>query len=157
MSRVSLKLIALRATRLRARRRVIQIRASSCRRPVLLILQTSNMRVRTAITGLHHYIRIIPIGHITFLSVKTGVRYLSCTVTAVDVSVPSVHRLPNGFLIYFGYQLERELDDELYMMRHSGPRNLFELLSDEFTCSGYYQMRSAQHLDGNDDAPCANE
>ena len=55
-------------------------------------------------------------------------------------------------MLYFGQQLERELDEELDMMRHPGPRNLLELLPDEFTCNEYYQMRSEQRLEGNGDA-----
>ena len=55
-------------------------------------------------------------------------------------------------MLYFGRQLEQELNDELDMMRHTGPRNLLELLPDEFTISEYRQMRIAQRLKGNGDA-----
>ena len=55
-------------------------------------------------------------------------------------------------MLYFGRQLEQELNDELDMMRHTGPRNLLELLPDEFTISEYRQMRIVQRLKGNGDA-----
>ena len=55
-------------------------------------------------------------------------------------------------LIYFGQQLEEELADEMNMTRHPGPRNLLNLLPDEFTVYDYHQMRITQHLKGPGDA-----
>ena len=44
-------------------------------------------------------------------------------------------------MLYFGQQLERELREEVEIQRQSGPQNLLELLSDEFTKEQYRQMR----------------
>ena len=47
-------------------------------------------------------------------------------------------------MLYFGQQLERELREEIEIQRQSGPRNLLELLPDEFTKEQYHQMRQQQ-------------
>ena len=49
-------------------------------------------------------------------------------------------------MLYFGQQLERELREEIEIQRQSGPKNLLELLSDEFSSEQYQQMRSNQGL-----------
>ena len=55
-------------------------------------------------------------------------------------------------MLYFGQQLEKELREEVEIQRQSGPRNLLELLPDEFTREQYRQMRQGQGKtgDGND-------
>ncbi len=55
-------------------------------------------------------------------------------------------------MLYFGQQLEKELREEVEIQRQSGPRNLLELLPDEFTREQYRQMRQSQGKtgDGND-------
>ena len=50
---------------------------------------------------------------------------------------------------YFGQQLERELREEVEIQRQSGPQNLLELLSDEFTKEQYRQMRQQQGKSGD--------
>ena len=52
-------------------------------------------------------------------------------------------------MLYFGQQLERELREELEIQRQSGPQNLLELLSDEFTKEQYHQMRQQQGRSGD--------
>ena len=52
-------------------------------------------------------------------------------------------------MLYFGQQLERELREEIEIQRQSGPQNLLELLSDEFTSEQYQQMRRSQGRSGN--------
>ena len=47
-------------------------------------------------------------------------------------------------MLYFGQQLERELREEVEILRQSGPQNLLELLPDEFTREQYHQMRQSQ-------------
>jgi len=54
-------------------------------------------------------------------------------------------------MLYFGQQLERELREEVEIQRQSGPQNLLELLSDEFTKPQYYQMRQQQGKSGSGD------
>ena len=54
-------------------------------------------------------------------------------------------------MLYFGQQLEKELREEVEIQRQSGPQNLLELLSDEFTKEQYYQMRQQQGKAGNGD------
>jgi hypothetical protein len=54
-------------------------------------------------------------------------------------------------MLYFGQQLERELREEVEIQRQSGPQNLLELLSDEFTKEQYYQMRQQQGKSGSGD------
>ena len=54
-------------------------------------------------------------------------------------------------MLYFGQQLERELREEVEIQRQSGPQNLLELLSDEFTKEQYYQMRQSQGKTGSGD------
>ena len=55
-------------------------------------------------------------------------------------------------MLYFGQQLERELREEVEIQRQSGPQNLLELLSDEFTKEQYFQMRQQQGKTGNGDS-----
>ena len=52
-------------------------------------------------------------------------------------------------MLYFGQQLERELREEIEIQRQSGPQNLLELLSDEFTSEQYQQMRRSQGRSGD--------
>ena len=52
-------------------------------------------------------------------------------------------------MLYFGQQLERELREEVEIQRQSGPQNLLELLSDEFTKEQYRQMRQQQGKSGD--------
>ena len=54
-------------------------------------------------------------------------------------------------MLYFGQQLERELREEVEIQRQSGPQNLLDLLSDEFTKEQYYQMRQQQGKAGSGD------
>ena len=54
-------------------------------------------------------------------------------------------------MLYFGHQLEKELREEVEIQRQSGPQNLLELLSDEFTKPQYYQMRQQQGKSGSGD------
>ena len=53
-------------------------------------------------------------------------------------------------MLYFGQQLEKELHEEMEIQRQSGPRNLLELLPDEFTREQYSQMRNSQGRKGDD-------
>ena len=55
-------------------------------------------------------------------------------------------------MLYFGQQLERELREEVEIQRQSGPQNLLDLLSDEFTREEYRQMRQQQGKTGNGDS-----
>ncbi len=55
-------------------------------------------------------------------------------------------------MLYFGQQLEEELREEDKIQRASGPRNLLDLLPDEFTLDQYHQMRMAQGKPGKGDA-----
>jgi hypothetical protein len=55
-------------------------------------------------------------------------------------------------MLYFGQQLEKELREEIEIQRQSGPQNLLELLSDEFTKPQYYQMRQQQGKTGSGDS-----
>lgn len=52
-------------------------------------------------------------------------------------------------MLYFGQQLEQELREEVEIQRQSGPRNLLELLPDEFTREQYRQMRQSQGKPGD--------
>ena len=52
-------------------------------------------------------------------------------------------------MLYFGQQLEKELREEIEIQRQSGPKNLLELLSDEFTKDQYRQMRQQQGKSGD--------
>ena len=54
-------------------------------------------------------------------------------------------------MLYFGQQLEKELREENEIQRQSGPQNLLELLSDEFTKDQYRQMRQSQGKSGDGD------
>ncbi len=54
-------------------------------------------------------------------------------------------------MLYFGYQLERELREEEEIQRHSGPQNLLDLLPDEFSRDEYRLMRQRQGHQGNGD------
>ena len=53
-------------------------------------------------------------------------------------------------MLYFGQQLEKELHEEMEIQRQSGPKNLLELLPDEFTHEQYSQMRNSQGRKGDD-------
>ena len=55
-------------------------------------------------------------------------------------------------MLYFGQQLERELREEVELQRQSGPRNLLELLPDEFTREQYRIMRQSQGKVGDGDS-----
>ena len=55
-------------------------------------------------------------------------------------------------MLYFGTQLEKELNDEQELQRHSGPQNLLELLPDEFTREQYLQMRQQAGRPGPGDS-----
>ena len=55
-------------------------------------------------------------------------------------------------MLYFGQQLEKELCEEVEIQRQSGPQNLLELLSDEFTKDQYRQMRQQQGKTGDGDS-----
>ena len=55
-------------------------------------------------------------------------------------------------MLYFGQQLEQELREEVEIQRQSGPRNLLELLPDEFTREQYRQMRQSQGKGGDGDS-----
>ena len=52
-------------------------------------------------------------------------------------------------MLYFGQQLEKELNEEVEIQRQSGPQNLLELLADEFTREEYRQMRQQQGKTGD--------
>ena len=54
-------------------------------------------------------------------------------------------------MFYFGQQLEKELREEMEIQRQSGPRNLLELLPDEFTREQYRRMRQQQGKSGDGD------
>jgi len=54
-------------------------------------------------------------------------------------------------MLYFGQQLEKELREEMEIQRQSGPRNLLELLPDEFTREQYRRMRQQQGKSGDGD------
>ena len=55
-------------------------------------------------------------------------------------------------MLYFGQQLEQELREEVEIQRQSGPKNLLELLPDEFTREQYHQMRQSQGKSGDGDS-----
>ena len=55
-------------------------------------------------------------------------------------------------MLYFGKQLEHELREEQEIQRQSGPRNLLELLPDEFTRDEYRLMRQSEGREGNGDS-----
>ena len=52
-------------------------------------------------------------------------------------------------MLYFGHQLDKELNEEMEIQRQSGPQNLLELLPDEFTKEQYSLMRQQQGRSGN--------
>ncbi len=54
-------------------------------------------------------------------------------------------------MLYFGQQLEKELREEVEIQRQSGPRNLLELLPDEFTKEQYRLVRQQQGKAGGGD------
>ena len=47
-------------------------------------------------------------------------------------------------MLYFGGQLEKELREEVEIQKQNGPKNLLELLPEEFTKEQYYLMRQSQ-------------
>ena len=55
-------------------------------------------------------------------------------------------------MLYFGQQLEKELREEVEIQRQSGPKNMLELLPDEFTLEQYRQMRQSQGKSGDGDS-----
>ena len=55
-------------------------------------------------------------------------------------------------MLYFGQQLETELREEIDIQRQSGPRNLLDLLPDEFKREQYRQMRTSINRRGDGDA-----
>ena len=55
-------------------------------------------------------------------------------------------------MLYFGQQLEKELREEVEIQRQSGPRNLLELLPDEFTKEQYRLVRQQQGKAGGGDS-----
>ena len=55
-------------------------------------------------------------------------------------------------MLYFGQQLEKELREEEDIQRQSGPKNLLDLLPEEFTKDQYQQMRMSQGKDGDGDS-----
>ncbi len=55
-------------------------------------------------------------------------------------------------MLYFGQQLEKELREEVEIQRQSGPRNLLELLPDEFTKEQYRLVRQQQGKAGSGDS-----
>ncbi len=55
-------------------------------------------------------------------------------------------------MLYLGKQLERELREEQEIQRQSGPRNLLELLPDEFTRDQYRLMRQTEGREGDGDS-----
>ena len=52
-------------------------------------------------------------------------------------------------MLYFGQQLEQELREEVEIQRQNGPRNLLDLVPDEFTREQYGQMRQSQGKNGD--------
>ena len=52
-------------------------------------------------------------------------------------------------MLYFGQQLERELREEEAIQSQSGPQNLLNHLSDQFTKEQYRQMRQSQGKSGD--------
>ncbi|MBO4642493.1 MAG: hypothetical protein J5661_06525 [Bacteroidaceae bacterium] len=52
-------------------------------------------------------------------------------------------------MLYFGQQLEKELNEEMEIQQQSGPQNLLNLLPNEFTREQYQQMRQSQGRSGN--------
>ena len=55
-------------------------------------------------------------------------------------------------MLYFGQQLEKELREEVEIQRQSGPRNLLELLPDEFTKEQYRLVCQQQGKAGSGDS-----
>jgi hypothetical protein len=54
-------------------------------------------------------------------------------------------------MIYFGKQLEQELQEEEKIQHQSGPRNMLSMLPNIFTKDQYNQLRSLQGHTGNGD------
>ena len=54
-------------------------------------------------------------------------------------------------MLYFGQQLESELRTEVEIQSHSGPKNLLDLLPDEFDREQYRLMRLNQGKVGDGD------
>ena len=52
-------------------------------------------------------------------------------------------------MLYFGQQLEKELNEEVAMQRQHGPKNLLNLLPDAFTREQYRNMRQNQGKKGD--------
>jgi len=52
-------------------------------------------------------------------------------------------------MLYFGQQLENELDEEAAMQRQHGPKNLLNLLPDTFTREQYRNMRQSRGKKGD--------
>ena len=52
-------------------------------------------------------------------------------------------------MLYFGQQLENELDEEAAMQRQHGPKNLLNLLPDAFTREQYRNLRQGQGKGGD--------
>ena len=52
-------------------------------------------------------------------------------------------------MLYFGHQLEKELNEEVEIQRQSGPQNMLELLPDEFTAEQYHQLRQSMGRTGD--------
>ena len=55
-------------------------------------------------------------------------------------------------MLYFGQQLETELREEVDMQCQSGPRNLLDMLPDEFKREHYRQMRASVNRQGDGDS-----
>ncbi len=52
-------------------------------------------------------------------------------------------------MLYFGQELEKELRYEVEIQRQSGPKNLLDLLPDEFNREQYFQMRESLGRSGD--------
>ncbi len=52
-------------------------------------------------------------------------------------------------MLYFGQQLETELEEEAAMQRQHGPKNLLNLLPDVFTREQYRNMRQSRGKKGD--------
>ena len=59
------------------------------------------------------------------------------------------HIAETGLKVVHGQQLEKELREEVEIQRQSGPKNLLELLQDEFTKEQYRQMLQSQGKTGD--------
>jgi hypothetical protein len=55
-------------------------------------------------------------------------------------------------MLYFGRQLEKELSEEVEILRQASPQNLLDLLPDEFTREEYRLMRQRQGKKENGDS-----